>query len=125
MARGIPVEAAAGVAGAPVPLAGRRLRERGYNQAEVVATAFADFHRLPVAQLLARTRDTPPQSTLDRSARQASVARAFAATTDVAGVSVWLVDDVLTTGATANAAKRALLEAGAGAVEVAVLAAVL
>ena len=42
----------------PVPLAPRRLAERGYNQAAVVATAFADFHRLAVAPLLARTRDT-------------------------------------------------------------------
>ena len=109
----------------PVPLAGRRLTERGYNQAEVVAAAFADFHRLPIARLLARTRETPPQSTLDRPARQASVAGAFVARPEVDGSSVWLVDDVLTTGATTQSARSALLDAGAAHVEVAVLAAVL
>jgi ComF family protein len=109
----------------PVPLAGRRLTERGYNQAEVVAAAFADFHRLPIARLLARTRETSPQSTLDRSARQASVAGAFVARPEVDRSSVWLVDDVLTTGATTQSARSALLDAGAAHVEVAVLAAVL
>jgi predicted amidophosphoribosyltransferase len=109
----------------PVPLASRRLVERGYNQAGVVAAGFADFHRLPIADLLARTRDTPAQSTLDRSTRQANVAGAFAASGDAAGATIWLVDDVLTTGATTQAARLALLDAGAARVEVAVLAAVL
>jgi ComF family protein len=108
-----------------VPLAGRRLAERGYNQAGVVAAAFAGFHRLPVADLLARTRETPPQSTLDRPARQASVAGAFTATSDATATRVWLIDDVLTTGATSKAATGALLQAGAASVEIAVLAAVL
>ncbi len=109
----------------PVPLAGRRLAERGYNQAEVVAAAFADFHRLRLARLLARNRDTPPQSTLDRPSRQASVAGAFVATPAAQGSRVWLIDDVLTTGATTEAARGALVDAGANPVEVAVLAAVL
>ena len=109
----------------PVPLSRRRLTERGYNQARVVAKSFADFHRLPIADLLERTRETPPQSTLDRCARQASVAGAFAAIAEVAGKRLWLVDDVLTTGATSNSARGALLDAGATHVEVAVLAAVL
>ncbi len=109
----------------PVPLSRRRLAERGYNQARVVAGAFADFDGMPIADLLERTRETPPQSTLDRSARQASVAGAFAAIALVAGQCLWLVDDVLTTGATSSAAKGALLDAGAAHVEVAVLAAVL
>ena len=82
-----------------------------------------DFHRLAVAPLMARTRDTPAQSTLDRRARQASVAGAFSAS-GAAGRSIWLVDDVLTTGATTRAATDALLEAGARRVDVAVLAAV-
>ena len=104
----------AGAVVVAVPLAQRRLSERGYNQAEIVAAAFARFHRLPVARLLARTRDTPAQSTLDRRARQASVAGAFVATAAPAeGSSVWLVDDVLTTGATTQAARHALLDAGA------------
>lgn len=109
----------------PVPLAKRRLTERGYNQADIVAAALAGFHRLPVARALARTRETPAQSTLDRRGRQASVVDAFVATRAAHGLNIWLIDDVLTTGATTRAAKHALLEGGAHHVEVAVLAAVL
>ncbi len=109
----------------PVPLSRRRLAERGYNQAAVVATAFADFHQLRAEHLLARARDTPAQSTLDRSTRQANVAGAFVACPGAAGQTVWLVDDVMTTGATSQAARAALLDAGAARVEVAALAAVL
>jgi len=107
------------------PLSGRRAGERGYNQAEVVARGLADFHRVRIAGLLARIRDTPPQSLLDSPARQSNVAGAFAASAHAAGATVWLVDDVLTTGATAAAARQALLDAGAARVEIAVLAAVL
>jgi predicted amidophosphoribosyltransferase len=109
----------------PVPLAGRRATACGYNQAEVVATAFADFHRLPRLRLLERTRDTPPQSTLDRPGREANVGGVFTASAQLAGATIWLIDDVLTTGATTAAAKQALTAAGAVRVEVAVLAAVL
>jgi ComF family protein len=109
----------------PVPLARRRATERGYNQAEVVAAAIADFHRLPRARLLRRTRETPPQSTLDRPGRQANVSGAFAAVPPPTGATVWLIDDVLTTGATTLAAREALMAAGAARVDVAVLAAVL
>jgi ComF family protein len=108
----------------PVPLGRRRAVERGYNQARVVAQAFADFHRLPLMELLNRTRHTPAQSTLDRCAREANVAGAFAASSRAAGMTVWLVDDVRTTGATTAAAKLALTSAGADRVEIAVLAAV-
>lgn len=108
----------------PVPLGRRRAVERGYNQARVVAQAFADFHRLPLVELLDRTRHTPAQSTLDRGAREANVAGAFAASSRAAGMTVWLVDDVRTTGATTTAAKLALTSAGAARVEIAVLAAV-
>jgi predicted amidophosphoribosyltransferase len=114
-----------GAAVVAVPLAGRRAAERGYNQAEVVAAAMADFHRLRCARLLARVRDTPPQSTLDGPARRANVAGAFAASAQARGATVWLVDDVLTTGATTAAAREALLVGGAARVDVAVLAAVL
>ena len=78
-----------------------------------MARAFAEFHRLPLHPLLTRTRDTPPQSTLDRSARQRNVAGAFAADAAARGATVWLIDDVLTTGATLQAAISALQEAGA------------
>jgi ComF family protein len=108
-----------------VPLSRRRAAERGYNQAQVVAQALADFHRLRDAVLLTRSRHTQPQSALDRSARRANVAGAFNASSAALGATVWLVDDVLTTGATVAAARQALLSAGAARVEVAALAAVL
>jgi ComF family protein len=107
-----------------VPLAPRRAAERGYNQAEVVASAFAGFHRLPQARLLERVRETPPQSALDRQARQVNVSGAFAASAGAVGATVWLVDDVLTTGATTAVARDTLLAAGAARVDVGVLAAV-
>jgi predicted amidophosphoribosyltransferase len=113
-----------GVVVTPVPLARRRAVERGYNQAGVVAQAFADFHRLPIVELLERTRHTPAQSTLDRSAREANVAGAFVASARATGLTIWLVDDVRTTGATTEAAKLALVSAGAVRVDIAVLAAV-
>jgi ComF family protein len=109
----------------PVPLSRRRATERGYNQAQVVARAVADFHRLPLSPLLERSRDTAPQSLLDRGARQANVSGAFAALPATTGATVWLIDDVLTTGATSRAAREVLLEAGASRVDIAVLAAVL
>jgi ComF family protein len=108
----------------PVPLGRRRAAQRGYNQAKVVAQAFADFHQLPLVELLERTRHTPEQSTLDRSSRQANVAGAFVASARAAGLTVWLVDDVLTTGATTASAQLALSSAGAARVEIAALAAV-
>jgi ComF family protein len=110
---------------APIPLHRRRAAERGYSQAGVVAAALADFHRLPLSLLLERSRDTQPQSVLDRAARQANVDGAFTASAACAGATVWLIDDVLTTGATCRAARRVLLEAEAARVEIAVLAAVL
>jgi ComF family protein len=118
------LEPPAGAVVTPVPLSARRLAQRGYNQAAVVAGAFATFHRLAQAGLLSRARDTPPQSTLDRDARARNVAGAFAAAPQ-AGAVVWLIDDVRTTGATTAAAAEALMAAGAARVEVAVLAAVL
>lgn len=112
----------------PVPLAARRAHQRGYNQARVVAQALAEFHRLQLHDLLERTRDTPAQSTLDRSARRENVTKAFAVVSGaramVAGATVWLVDDVVTTGSTTAAARDVLVEAGAARVEIAVLAAV-
>jgi ComF family protein len=119
------LEAPEGAVVTPLPLSRRRAAERGYNQAQVVARAVAEFHRLPLSPLLDRSRDTAPQSLLDRSARQANVSGAFAALPATRGATVWLIDDVLTTGATSRAAKEVLLGAGAARVEIAVLAAVL
>jgi len=106
----------------PIPLGRRRTAERGYNQAGVVAAALADFHRLALSPLLERSRDTQPQSLLDRAARQANVDGAFRASSASAGATVGLIDDVLTSGATVDTCARALLRAGAAHVDVLVFA---
>lgn len=110
-----------GVVLIPVPLHPRRRRERGFNQAEIVAREVGHLVNLPVSPLaLVRRKDTPPQTGLSASERRKSVAGAFAVRRrcHVAGKVVVLVDDVLTTGATALACARALRDAGAAEVRV-------
>lgn len=108
---------------APVPLDPRRRRDRGYNQAEDLARALAAHWRLTVALDLERTRLTRPQVGLDRAARRANVAGAFEWTGDsIEGVNVLLVDDVMTSGATAEACAAALKEAGASFVGIVTVA---
>ncbi|ROR34501.1 ComF family protein [Inmirania thermothiophila] len=97
----------------PVPLHRRRLAQRGYNQALELARGIARARGLPLAPaLLARRRDTPSQVGLDARARRRNLRTAFVAR-DAAPRRVILVDDVLTSGATAEAAARALRRAGA------------
>jgi ComF family protein len=100
----------------PVPLHPRRLAERGYNQAALLARELARSSRLVVEpRALIRVTDTPRQATLAKSARLANVAGAFRARdpAQLAGRPVALVDDVVTTGATLLGCIRALREAGA------------
>jgi ComF family protein len=98
----------------PVPLGRRRLRQRGYNQAEVLAAAVSARTGVPVrAGLLVRTRETRTQTALGPAERWTNVAAAFAAGERPAGTRVALVDDVLTTGATLAACAAALVAAGA------------
>lgn len=106
----------------PVPLAaGRRLR-RGFDQAEVLARRLARELDLAMdARALARVQATAPQARRSGHARLRGLAGCFLASPRrVAGRSVLLVDDVLTTGATAHAAARALRRAGATAVHLVV-----
>jgi ComF family protein len=109
----------------PVPLHQRRLAERGYNQAQLLACRVASHLAAPVRPLaLRRTRDTPQQATLDRSSREANLRDAFAVrhAQRIARQRVLLVDDVRTTGATLDACARALLRAGAAEVRWAAVA---
>jgi ComF family protein len=102
----------------PVPLHPARLRERGYNQAALLARRLALATRLPVVEEgLRRTRATAVQMTLGAAERKLNVAGAFeGAPGRLAGRRVVLIDDVCTTGATLEACSVALREAGAAAV---------
>lgn len=109
----------------PVPLADERLAERGYNQAWELARRVARRLRLPAsAQLLQRPLARAPQAGLGRADRRRNLQGAFAVPRPqpVAGRRIALVDDVLTTGATAAEATASLLAAGAAAVQVWALA---
>ena len=100
----------------PVPTTARRLRERGYNQAELLARVVAERRGLPLATPLVRVRGGATQVSLAPTQRRANVAGAFRAAADrrtLEAHHVLLVDDVLTTGATAGAAAAALLRSGA------------
>jgi ComF family protein len=105
-----------------LPLAAARQRERGFNQAAEIARRASSALSLPLVTGLARVRDTPPQAGLAWRERAANMRGAFAATRSFAGARVAIVDDVLTTGATLDAAARALGRAGAAQVGALVVA---
>jgi len=103
----------------PVPLHASRLRERGFNQSELLAREISIVTGIPVqARALRRVRATRQQARLDDAqARRANMRGAFAATqTLVDSRALLLVDDVLTTGATLTTCAAALYQAGAGKV---------
>ena len=111
----------------PVPLAPERLAERGYNQAWELARRVARARSLPADDtLLLRPVETAHQTGQTRAGREANLARAFMAEPTrravLAGRTVALVDDVMTTGATVAAAARELRRAGAASVQVWVFA---
>ncbi len=114
----------------PIPLAPKRLRARGYNQAAALARALAAQWRLPMVETrLHRIKETKSQTALSPRAREENVTRAFRALPPPAATSnrraspggpalrIILVDDILTTGATIAAATRALEHVGWPAVE--------
>ncbi|MEZ5542264.1 MAG: ComF family protein [Pseudomonadota bacterium] len=107
----------------PVPLHRSRVRERGYNQAGLLARCLGQQLALPVAaRLCARRRATRPQSLLNPADRQRNLRRAFAVRAPLPATHLAIVDDIMTTGHTAGALARALKRAGAGEVEVWVIA---
>jgi len=99
----------------PVPLAADRLRQRGFNQAELLARHLAAEKRQPfLGSALRRTRATPSQVGLNAQERRTNVTGAFAAdSAKIRGATIILIDDVCTTGATLSACATALLEGGA------------
>jgi ComF family protein len=102
----------------PVPLHKERERERGYNQAALLASRLAQRAALPIAdRALERVRRTPPQVGLSARERWANMAGAFrCAGSDLRGRRVLLVDDVCSTGATLSACAQASRDGGAVAI---------
>ncbi len=102
----------------PVPLHSRRLRERGYNQAALLAAEIGRAVQMTVAEdVLQRVRSTAPQVGLNAAQRRKNVRGAFqCANTSLKDRNVLLVDDVCTTGATMESCSIALREAGVGVV---------
>jgi len=104
----------------PVPLHPTREREREFNQAQLLASVASDRLGIPVLDCLVRFRYTRTQTNFHREERFANLDGAFRLRrgADIAGKRLALVDDVLTTGSTADACARVLREAGASAVVV-------
>lgn len=111
----------------PVPLHPKRQRLRGYNQSELLAEAIRDRTNLPLwTGVLVRVQDTPSQARLGRAERILNLEGAFAVRrgTSVQGKCLILVDDVYTTGSTADCCSKALRRAGADKIYVLTLASV-
>ena len=109
----------------PVPLAAKRLRQRGFKQAAMLAHWLSQTLNISCDEtLLLRIQDTSAQQDLNAEARKKNLHNAFALTPDacIKGRHLALVDDVLTTGATAQALARLLMDAGAARVDVYCLA---
>ena len=100
----------------PVPMHPKRIRERGFNHAALLAEGLGALAGLPVCEALARVRNTPQQARLTEEERRVNVRDAFATAKPVVGKRLLLVDDVCTTGATVADCARAMKEAGAAAV---------
>jgi ComF family protein len=108
----------------PVPLHPARQRERGFNQASLLAELLSAHTSIPCRPLLKRIRYTTTQTALDRSERMENLHNAFRLrkNADVRGLRVLLIDDVLTTGSTLSECARVLKRAGARSVHAATAA---
>lgn len=97
----------------PVPMHRSRLRRRGYNQAELLARAFASLTALSCRpELLEKRMERKTQSTLARADRAANVRNVFSASPAAKGLSLLLIDDIATTGETLRACATAFRRAG-------------
>ena len=110
----------------PIPLHPKRLRERGYNQSYLLARNLSRSINVPLAELLERQKDTPPQTRLPRNERLHNLKGAFRlkakASPSFKASTLLLVDDIFTTGTTMNEAAKLLVGQGAGGVYNAVVA---
>jgi ComF family protein len=100
----------------PVPMSRRKQRERGYNQAELLAQALSRSTAIPMRHELVKHRDNQTQSHLPKNERAANVSAVFLPRRTLDGERVLLVDDICTTAETLRACSRVLRQAGAGEV---------
>ncbi len=107
-----------------MPLHAARLRQRGFNQSQLLARHAGYSLGIEVKEALIRTRRTDAQVNLGSEERAINVVGAFAVqqAIPVAGLSIVLIDDVITTGSTLSACADALIDAGATTVKAASLA---
>ena len=108
----------------PVPLHSTRERERGFNQARILAEGLSRRSGIALTDCIKRTRYTTTQTTFDREVRMENLRGAFQMrqSADVRNLHLLLIDDVLTTGSTVDECARVLMDAGAASVRVAVVA---
>ncbi|MES9832502.1 MAG: ComF family protein [Candidatus Thiodiazotropha sp. DIVDIV] len=103
----------------PVPLHPRRLRERGFNQAQEIGRVVAKHYGIPLdSRLVKRTRETSAQSDLNEHERRRNLRNAFRIYGSLKGVNVAILDDVVTTGSTITELSKALNRAGADKITV-------
>ncbi len=100
----------------PVPTTRRRLRQRGFNQAQLLAERLGEIWGMPVLPALSRRDEHAAQTKLSAENRRRNLEGCMEADSAVRGLRALVVDDVLTTGSTASEAARALLAAGAAQV---------
>jgi len=102
----------------PLPLHSKKKKERGFNQAEILAQQLSERLNMRMENVLIRTLDTPPQSGLHPRMRIENVAGAFdiAKDANVQGKNYIIIDDIYTTGASLNECARVLTNADAGSV---------
>lgn len=100
----------------PIPLHKKRYRDRGYNQAQVLASEIGRQINLPVEDILIRTKETNPQKMLSDIQRRKNIEGAFALKGECTYRTVVLVDDIYTTGSTLDEAAKVLKKAGASKV---------
>lgn len=102
-----------------IPQHASHLRKRGYNQAHEIARIFCNLAGYPLsAKLLKRIRKGSPQEGLPAAERRLNLAGAFTVGAQVRNCDIWIIDDILTTGATCREAAKTLLAAGASSVSV-------
>ncbi len=108
----------------PVPLHWFKKMQRGFNQSELIASEMSELYHIKYMNLLSRIKWTRSQTSLSRRKRRQNLKRAFLVkqTINLAGKSVLLIDDVLTTGSTLTACAQKLIAAGCGRVDVLTIA---